>query len=291
MRWRFRDAFTLVELLVVIGIIAILISVLLPTLAKARQSANFIDCQARLRQMGQAMQIYVNSNKGMLPWGVIRHTPPLPASYKEPTTFWHFTVSEIMTRKLADPDGVIRGISAVFKDQDTIPGMDSRYVNHYTANPRILYDARENDDVPGPIIVAVDRRPRKLGSIKRGAEVFVIWDGPQAMDYNYNTYEMAAGIDAWGLYINGLCEGNAGVKYDRAILPGQIGVPNIQPGQASQKKYNIDVAHAFDPGGWLSHLRFRHMNNKRLAALCLDGHVEPREVGTVMVRDIYTNPK
>jgi hypothetical protein len=32
------------------------------------------------------------------------------------------------------------------------------------------------------------------------------------------------------------------------------------------------------------------MGNKRLAALCLDGHVESREVGTVMVKDIMTNP-
>jgi prepilin-type N-terminal cleavage/methylation domain-containing protein len=289
---RIRHGFTLVELLVVIGIIAILISVLLPSLAKARQAANFVDCQARLRQMGQALHIYVSNTKGFVPWGVIRHTPPLPASYKEPTTFWEFTLSEVMTRKLADADGLIHGLSGVFRDQDTILGNDARYVNHYTANPRIFYDAREDDGVPGPFIAAIDRRPRKLTSVKRGAEIFVIWDGPQAMDYNHNTYELASAIDAWGLYNHGLCfDTNPSLKYDRPIVPGALGVSGLQPGKAFQKKYNTDLARAFDPGGWLTHLRFRHVNNTRLAALCLDGHVEAREVGTVMVKDIFTNPK
>src|SRR5262245_41728216 len=69
-----RSAFTLVELLVVIGIIAVLIGMLLPSLNKARQSANLVDCQARLRQMGAAVQMYVTTNKGLLPWGVVAHT-------------------------------------------------------------------------------------------------------------------------------------------------------------------------------------------------------------------------
>jgi prepilin-type processing-associated H-X9-DG protein len=60
-------AFTLVELLVVIGIITILIGLLLPTLSRARESANKTKCLANLRTLGQAMVMYANQSKGWLP--------------------------------------------------------------------------------------------------------------------------------------------------------------------------------------------------------------------------------
>jgi prepilin-type processing-associated H-X9-DG protein/prepilin-type N-terminal cleavage/methylation domain-containing protein len=65
---RERAGFTLVELLVVIGIIAVLVGLILPALNKARASAQTIQCASNLRQWGVGLQMYVDQSQGLLPF-------------------------------------------------------------------------------------------------------------------------------------------------------------------------------------------------------------------------------
>ena len=90
-----RGAFSLVELLVVIGIIGVLLALLRPALARARQQANSVKCQSNLRQIGLALQIYSENYKGWLypvgapgPGGVPRTLglePGLPKEQRWPS--------------------------------------------------------------------------------------------------------------------------------------------------------------------------------------------------------------
>ncbi len=63
-----RRAFTLVELLVVIGIITVLIAILLPALNGARKEANRVKCQSNMRQLLMATAMYEGESKGYIPF-------------------------------------------------------------------------------------------------------------------------------------------------------------------------------------------------------------------------------
>jgi prepilin-type N-terminal cleavage/methylation domain-containing protein/prepilin-type processing-associated H-X9-DG protein len=81
-----QRAFTLVELLVVIGIIALLVSILLPALNRARRQAMTVQCASNMRQIAMAMLMYVGDNKGTLPPAVVFPSTAAPMLY--PNGWW-----------------------------------------------------------------------------------------------------------------------------------------------------------------------------------------------------------
>jgi prepilin-type N-terminal cleavage/methylation domain-containing protein/prepilin-type processing-associated H-X9-DG protein len=176
---RLRRAFTLVELLVVIGIIALLIAILMPALSKAREQANSVKCMSNQRQLGQALVMFVNDHKGYLPKAWFNDGPVNGKggwNYRDPMWGWTYLLSKY-----------VGGNKEIFR----CPGDDTGHVydtfNDFVPN---LPDSPQADNIPGSYRLNISDLPNgpynaiRITRLKDPSEAIVIVDGKQGFQGN-----------------------------------------------------------------------------------------------------------
>ena len=289
-----RHAFTLVELLVVIGIIAVLISFVMPALSRARAAANVVACKSALRQIGGMIQIYGTQNRMLAPWGRVDKVK-LPGNGGWTNLpngnvgwIWQDTLSIMMgTPRDTDPKRSNRVGRAhkIFHDVDTIE-RDSpwgpSYGNHYVGSQRFF-------GVTGTINLGGEEVPPHSINVKDSSSVMIVWDGAQILESwgDGSASDVSWGLDDWKIgWDHGFLYPTPRYDYfNRSLyasrpLPGDRSLGNNSV--ASLKKQN------FDPvvDSWKGpYIRFRHQRNTIGNFLFADGHVESRRIDELKVRE------
>ena len=213
--------FTMIELLVVIAIIGILISLLLPSLAKSREMAKRAVCKSNLSQINKATILYANDSKSLLPQNYYRH----------PGNNWRMTVTEPYNPEgqkftkigLLLKEGYMEGLQAAYcpsnnwqEDANSIAaGLNLRYEDNVprweaqVADPNapnfvnVNYEWRKGEQTPVNLMQA------ETGDAL-AADMFFEWYGEFADTWFHSRY----GKTYWNvMYVNGAVKNKEGLAH------------------------------------------------------------------------------
>jgi type II secretory pathway pseudopilin PulG len=271
---------------VVIGIIALLISMLLPALQRARDQAQTTQCLSNLRTFGQGFAIYASENNGSLPYGDWRPDTGNTWNTTSSTAAWPVIIANTLYRKGGnfmtsqnvgtggiDTTNIITSKKLWVCPSVTWQGAATDLqTNHYSVHGRMMPEGNDRHDAgvmyPGNCYT----RPYKLSDIKNSGEVVLAMDGSllvnQVNHINGNALPIALQFHGWRGTGGGWTWSNALYYPWLAVTP------------AWDRNLNatIDGGDNTDAAGWNGgnnqNIRWRHQRNTTAAVLFADFHAE-----------------
>lgn len=238
-----RSAFSLVEMLVVIGIVAALIGILLPVLSVARQESKSIQCLGNLRQLGMLVSVYCNKYQERYPIAYYTDAagntvnwdftvPPIPGARLLPGLLWEDDNSGFKIQQCPSYEGPAAGAEA-----DPFTG--------YNYNTSFIGHGDQETPITAPIKTSQVTNPSRTalfgdGQIANGSDKFM--RSPFLSDQDQFPYR-AAGTQGYrhrGRTNVCYCDGHAATVYDCFTASDD---PNVAPGTGF---LSIDNS-AYDP--------------------------------------------
>jgi prepilin-type N-terminal cleavage/methylation domain-containing protein/prepilin-type processing-associated H-X9-DG protein len=202
---RIRKGFTLVELLVVIGIIALLISILLPSLNRAREAANRIKCGSNIRQIGQAMRAYAidDVRSGAFPRTYYQMGPLNGVA--SPTNYPGARVARQVATGTTMLAGVSAGAAAAnlgdpladpFRAPPPAANPDMRPLhNNVTAS---FYHLMRQSDLVAEVFICPSSNAEPVQFAGgRGKSAFIDWANP-VLNNSYSFFQMYPDVESFG---------------------------------------------------------------------------------------------
>jgi len=284
-----RRAFTLIELLIVIAIIALLVGILLPSLAGAREAARSVVCQAHMRGVVLAALVYEADFKGFLvgpntSGSDLQQGRPYVEGTDTPSQDWDFVspllgeslnlpttqlqkFQEICMTKLRCPSNTVRytrrfsgsalPIEATGEQPFTLSYLTPAYFQMYASGITSI-NGRTVESIPVPEPIALPRgySPRidLIGTV--ASKKMMVFEGARYFDPAYNGFDYSTVSNGTGL---------AGTPQGNFLSRG-----NAFTG--SGENYLRDAARGYKPSDILKKISLRH--SERMNGAMFDGHVE-----------------